>query len=130
MKTICALLICCALAACISLPVDTQRKLNQLEAVGIPETDMPAKSAGAAGALNILPGFGNFYVAIGTNHNEQLALGVVNFLFWPLSVIWAAPQAAIDANTANKLATVRYYFDTEEGKAKFAEASTQHAGSK
>lgn len=39
------------------------------------------KSPGAAAALGILPGGGSFY-------GREYALGVVNLLFWPISICW------------------------------------------
>ena len=50
-----------------------------------------------AGVLNILPGFGNFYLAYGTQQSGQWGIGLFNLLLWPISPIWGIPEAAIDA---------------------------------
>jgi len=39
------------------------------------------KNPGAGAALGILPGGGSFYA-------REPGLGIVNLLFWPLSVLW------------------------------------------
>lgn len=39
------------------------------------------KSPGAGAALGLLPGGGSFY-------GREYGLGVVNLLFWPLSILW------------------------------------------
>jgi len=39
------------------------------------------KNPGAGAALGILPGGGSFYV-------REYGVGVVNLLFWPLSILW------------------------------------------
>jgi hypothetical protein len=74
------------------------------------------KNAAAAGILNLLPGFGNFYLAFGTDQGGQTAIGFVNLLTWPLSAAWGVPQAAIDANTINTQYTVYYYTVDPNGK--------------
>ncbi|WP_231877359.1 hypothetical protein, partial [Oleiphilus sp. HI0043] len=57
---------------------------------------------GLAAALNILPGFGNVYL-------EQWGAFIGNLLLWPVSVVWGAPQAYIDAKTLNKQETLYFY---------------------
>lgn len=72
----------------------------RLEATGLEKiTD---KDPALAGTLNLLPGVGNAYLG-------QWGAFVGNLLFWPLSVVWGIPQAAIDAGTINKLDTLNYY---------------------
>lgn len=39
------------------------------------------KDPGTGAVLGILPGFGSFYA-------RKPGLGIINFLFWPLSVLW------------------------------------------
>ena len=73
----------------------------------------------AAGALNILPGFGNFYL-------EQYGLFVVNLLFWPVSAAWGIPQAAIDANTINKKETL-YFYNKGPGKERLEAAEQKES---
>jgi hypothetical protein len=116
-----AILSLLALAACIPLRHSARVQLVELRDVGIGATEQAVTSPALAGALNILPGFGNFYLAASADEGGQWAVGFLNLLTWPWSVVWGIPQAAIDANTANKLATVDYYFHTKRGKAEMAE---------
>ena len=70
-----------------------------------------------AGLLNILPGIGNLYLAIGDgNEPIQGVYCVLNLLLWPSSIIWGAPQAAIDAHTLNKREMLYYYHYDKDGK--------------
>ena len=67
-------------------------------------------SALAAGLLNILPGFGNFYLAMGDGaDSNHYVFGFANLLLWPLSIIWAVPEGAIDAQTLNQRELLYYY---------------------
>jgi len=66
------------------------------------------KHPAVAGALNLLPGVGNFYLASGTEETDQWLYGFLNLLCWPASVVWGVPAAVIDANTINKKETVWY----------------------
>ncbi len=92
---------------------------RQIEDVGL-DVDMgKVKDPAAAGCLNILPGIGNFYLATGTDQGSQVLYGVLNLLSWPLSIVWGIPQAAIDAETINKLETVYYYRFDPAGQAAF-----------
>ena len=117
-STVCVL----ALAGCTSLSRHEQNQLKQLEAHGI-TIDTPAgqfeppAQPGAAAFLNILPGVGNFYLASGRAAQSEHALyGVMNLLFWPLSIIWGMPEAAIDANNINKREMIYYYTYDKQGK--------------
>lgn len=114
---------------CITLSRMDQEKLQELRSVGISETEVQKKNPGAAGVLNILPGFGNFYLAIGTNESEQWLVGFLNLLTWPFSVVWGIPQGAIDATNINKKETLYYYTYDKNGKAelqkRIAESNTQ-----
>jgi hypothetical protein len=110
-------LCCMGLTGCISLSQTEKTKLAELQAQGIRVPEETTKHPGAAGALNILPGFGNFYLAIGTNESEQWIVGFMNLLFWPLSILWGIPEAAIDANTINKRETI-YFYEYGPGKEK------------
>ena len=63
-----------------------------------------------AGVLNILPGVGNFYLASGNAaDSSHWIYGFGNLLLWPMSVIWAVPEAVIDANNINKRDMLDYY---------------------
>jgi len=108
-KTAITILSLFLLASCTSLSTLEKTKLAELEAKGIRVPHEEVKNPGAAGALNFLPGFGNFYLAIGTNESEHWAYGFLNLLFWPISIVWSVPEAAIDATTINKRNTVYYY---------------------
>ncbi|MBI1911141.1 MAG: hypothetical protein HYS21_03990 [Deltaproteobacteria bacterium] len=102
-------LLAISLTSCTTLSSLEKTKIAELKAKGVIVPHEELKNPGAAGVLNILPGFGNFYLAIGTNEGEQWMYGVLNLLFWPISIVWAAPEAAIDADSINKRNTVYYY---------------------
>lgn len=86
-----------------------KERYRELQGLGIKATDQQVKSPGAAGALNLLPGCGNFYLAVGTDESDQWLYGFLNLLTWPISPIWAIPEGAIDAGTINKKEVVYYY---------------------
>jgi hypothetical protein len=78
------------------------------EVVAVPST---------AGALNILPGGGDIYLAGGRGANPaNWGAFALDFLFWPVSIVWAIPQAVVTAEEVNKIECVRYYSLTERGK--------------
>ena len=108
MKNILLAVITSALfTACISMsPSDTAR-YQDLKFQGYNEADHRVKNPGVAGALNILPGFGNFYLA--PQDPDQWIVGFCNLFLWPLSVVWGVPQAVSDASTLNKKAFIYYY---------------------
>lgn len=56
------------------------------------------KSPGAAAGLGLLPGFGSFYV-------REYGLGIVNLLFWPLSILWDPVSGYDGAQVINYNAT-------------------------
>jgi len=105
---------------CTTLSRSDQERLNELKSVGISETEVQKKSPGAAGALNILPGFGNFYLAVGTNESDHWLYGFLNLLTWPVSILWGIPEGAIDATNINKKETIYYYTYDKAGKAELA----------
>lgn len=98
---------------CSSLNPAEQQQAMRLQNLGIKEDSLGTKSPAAAGALNLLPGGGNFYLG-------QIGPGIGNLLLWPVSVAWGVPQAIIDANTINKKETVAYYTYNPEGKKEIA----------
>ncbi|MGN0866644.1 MAG: hypothetical protein ACI4SG_03070 [Oligosphaeraceae bacterium] len=111
-----------SLTGCTTMSRADKMHYAQLKAQGI-TIDRPVgnyekpNSAVAAGALNLLPGFGNFYLAVGNGSDSaQAVYGVLNLLFWPISVIWAVPQGAIDATTLNKQELIYYYRFDAAGK--------------
>jgi len=97
-------------SSCTTLSHTERTKLEELKAAGIKIPHEEIKNPGAAGALNILPGFGNFYLAIGDyGDSSHWLYGFLNLLLWPVSIIWAVPEGAIDAQNLNKRHTVYYY---------------------
>lgn len=114
MKELIAVISIALLCSCTHLTHAEQNELHQLKAQGITveksgDFDPPA-SAGAAGALNILPGFGNFYLANGRGADSSHWLyGFLNLLTWPVSIIWGIPEAAVDANRINERELIYYY---------------------
>lgn len=102
------------LSSCVSLSPSDRAQLRDIKAMNLPEQEK--KNPALAGILNLLPGFGNFYLAIGTDQGGQASIGVVNLLLWPISSVWAVPEAAIDANTINTQYTVYYYTVDPNGK--------------
>lgn len=112
-----SLILFALLCGCVAMRPADQAALRELEEYGISKEDQAIKNPGLAGALNILPGFGNFYLAIGTEESSQWAIGFLNLLAWPVSVVWGIPEAAIDASTINKKETLYYYQHTDKGRA-------------
>lgn len=124
MKTMLALLVCvvvCLAGGCLSLSRGERDDYYMLRQYDLPLSDHYVKKPALAGALNLLPGAGNVYLAIGTDETVMWPLagvGVVSWLVWPLSALVAIPEAAIDAVTINKRAAIYYFMRTDEGKAK------------
>ena len=114
MKKLTALVGIVLLCSCTHLTKQEQDELHQLKAQGITveksgDFEAPT-SAGAAGALNLLPGFGNFYLANGRGADSSHWLyGFLNLLTWPISIIWGVPEAVVDANRINERELIYYY---------------------
>lgn len=111
---------CLALASCTGLTATEYAQLQDLQKKGItvdhPKTDWekPA-NAGVAGALNILPGMGNFYLGFGDGAERmQILYGIGNFLTWPYSIIWGVPSAFSSARRINEIDLVHYYDEREQ----------------
>ena len=104
-----ALLVCLSLVACSSLSSTEKHRLRELKSEGVRIPRETVKHPAIAGGLNLLPGFGNFYLAIGTEETEHWLYGFLNLLLWPASIIWAVPEGIIDANNINKRETIYYY---------------------
>lgn len=124
------LLIIIFISGCTHLNLQERSQLQQLKSQGI-TIDTPGKNweapanPAAAGALNILPGFGNFYLASGNGGDSSFYLyGFLNLLTWPISIIWGIPEAVIDAGTINKRELIYYYTFTPQGK---LEANLPHS---
>lgn len=109
------------ICGCTTLSRHEEIMLRQLEKEGITPSQAseyfkrPA-NPWTAGLLNLLPGIGNFYLGAGDGARYvQLPVGVVNLLFWPISVVWGVPQAAVDANLINAQELVAFYEYDEIG---------------
>ena len=116
------LLSMCLLSGCASLSYVEETALKSLSAEGItPDKpaggfENPANPVGA-GALNLLPGVGNFYLATGNGADkDQFLYGFLNLATWPLSITWGIPQSGIDAITINEKEFVHFYMYNPNGK--------------
>lgn len=110
------------LSACTGLTNQEQNTLRSLKSQGITvdkpvgNWERPANPVGA-GALNILPGVGNFYLAAGNSgEGTHYLYGFLNLLTWPISVIWGIPEASIDANRINERELIYFYTFDDAGK--------------
>ena len=84
------------LAGCTTMSRSDKAMLRELEGYGISPTEQELKHPALAGGLNLLPGFGNFYLGIGTDESEQWLYGALNLLLWPASILWGIPEAVIN----------------------------------
>jgi hypothetical protein len=123
--TICAIVF----TSCTTLSRQENNQLRELQAQGVTvdrpvgNYEKPASSV-AAGALNLLPGFGNFYLGTGNAaESSHVLYGVLNLLTWPLSILWAVPEAVIDADNINKREMLYYYSYDENGKQELKKAN-------
>ncbi len=120
-KTAC-LILCFLVTGCTHLTNRESLQIRQLQDQGVtvrhPIGDFkPPASPVVAAMLNILPGIGNFYLALGKGAApKQAYCGAFNLVLWPFSILWGVPQAAIDANTINKREMLYYYRYTIEGR--------------
>lgn len=123
--TICAVVF----TSCTTLSRQESNQLRELQAQGV-TVDRPVgnyekpASGVVAGALNLLPGFGNFYLGTGNAaESSHVLYGVLNLLTWPLSILWAVPEAVIDADNINKREMLYYYSYDETGKQELKKAN-------
>lgn len=119
-KTLALLLTLTIMGGCVGMRPSDREGLREMESYGISKNEQAIKNPGLAGALNILPGFGNFYLASGTDESSQWAIGFLNLLTWPISVVWGVPQAAIDASTINEKETFHFYKHSVQGQEEYA----------
>lgn len=110
------------LSSCTTLTRQEHMQLRELQAQGV-TVDKPVGnfekpvSGVTAGALNLLPGIGNFYLGTGNAaESSHVLYGVLNLLTWPLSILWGVPEAVIDADNINKREMLYYYTYDEQGK--------------
>ena len=115
-----------SLAGCVPVSYMEQQTLDEIERYGVEQQAKRKKSKPTAALLNLLPGIGCFYLATGTDQKQLVAIGIVDLLLWPSSVLWGIPQAAVDAGNINKKATAKYYMDTAAGKAELQELRARH----
>jgi hypothetical protein len=125
-KTIilCTIVILCS---CSALSRKEQEELHRLKAVGItvesPQTEdwkRPANPA-LAGGLNVFPGFGNLYLATGdAPHRMHYLYGALNFITWPISIIWGVPAGVIDARSINQRDLIQFYRYNEDAQRNLA----------
>lgn len=127
-KTLAVVATALTLANCTSLTRQEQTELHLLKGQGVTidkpvgSWEKPASAAGA-GALNLLPGFGNFYLASGNaGDSSHYLYGFLNLLAWPISILWGVPEAAIDANKINEREMLYYYKFDNQGKKEAAKA--------
>ena len=106
---------CVGLSACTFLTAEERHQVKYLQSKGITvanpqsEWEKPASPI-LAGFLNVLPGMGNFYLALGDGADRmQFIYGAFNLFMWPWSVVWGIPEAAIDATTINKRELIYHY---------------------
>ena len=114
-KLLLTTLVALSLSGCTTLTHQEKSTLRGLKAHGI-TVEKPAglweapASPAAAGVLNLLPGFGNFYLASGNGaDSSQYLYGFLNLITWPISVLWGIPEAAVDANRINERELIYYY---------------------
>lgn len=116
MKKFLLLFLVMFMCGCTHLTAAERQQKMELKARGI-TVDHPRDNwekpanGGAAGALNLLPGFGNFYLAAGNGGDSSHWLyGTLNLLCWPISILWGVPEAAIDANVINERELIYHYY--------------------
>ncbi|MCQ2741453.1 MAG: hypothetical protein MJ210_05000 [Alphaproteobacteria bacterium] len=116
------------LCSCTTLSRQEQLQLQRLKGQGV-TVDKPVGSwerpenPASAGLLNILPGFGNFYLAAGNGGDGSHYLyGTLNLLTWPISILWGIPEAVVDANRINEREMIYYYRFDSQGKKEIEKA--------
>lgn len=115
-KTILVILLC-SLFSCTHLTNKEQAELRQLKNYGIKENDHQVADPVLAGGLNLLPGFGNFYLASGNGaDSNHWIYGVLNLATWPASILWGVPEGFVDASEINRRELIYYYTFDEQGK--------------
>lgn len=117
-RAIVCLMIVLTLGGCVSLSAQDEKTAQELKSYGLKQSWTQPKNVFLAGLLNVLPFAGNLYLSAGKDgDSDQVAYGVLNFFFiYPISILWAVPQAAIDAHTLNKKAFVDYYSFDKAGQ--------------
>jgi len=116
MKKVLWILLVISICSCTHLTAAERQQKMELKARGITidhprdNWEKPA-NGGAAGALNLLPGIGNFYLAAGNGGDSSHWLyGAINLLLWPISILWGVPEAAVDAKVINERELIYHYY--------------------
>ena len=95
-RLVLALGLAVACTGCASgLNTHQKAELRHYEAQGLAVQE---KHPGTGAALGLLPGGGSFY-------GREYGLGVVNLLFWPLSILWDPVSGHDAAESINYTAT-------------------------
>jgi len=95
-RILAALALVVGLAGCATpLNMGQKQELRGYQAKGLAVEE---KNPGAAAALGLLPGGGSFYTG-------NIGPGVVNLLFWPLSILWDPISGYDGALTTNYYAS-------------------------
>ncbi len=113
-------------SSCTTLSRGEKEKLAELRSLGVREHET-VKHPAVAGALNLLPGCGNFYLAVGADEGDHWLYGFLNLLTWPLSIFWGVPEAAIDASNINDRQMIYYFMYDPAGKAEFEALKAHHS---
>jgi hypothetical protein len=122
-------LVACAVSCgCSSLSRSERSAYREIEELGLDTRANEIKTPALAGVLNILPGIGNFYLAVGEGEGSHWLYGVLNLLTWPISILWGVPEAVIDAGNINKRETIFYYQTNPTGRRKYDEAQARSRG--
>jgi hypothetical protein len=98
-----------ASTGCVTMSEAQKNKLHEIRGYGLKDDEIKQKDGTTAGLLNILPGVGNFYLAVGSDEHSQWLFGVGNLLLWPISIAWGVPEGFADAKIMNQKATIDYY---------------------
>ena len=114
------------LVGCAGVDTHEKHAYRELEALGAP-CEKVADPAAAA-ILNVLPGFGDLYLAAGNGANgANWGAFVLDLLMWPVSPVWAVPQGAITAGQVNKKECVAFYEYTSTGRAELTRIKQKHS---
>lgn len=119
------------LFSCTHLTNKEQAELRELKNYGIKENDYQVANPALAGGLNLLPGFGNFYLASGNGaDSNHWVFGALNLLTWPFSILWGVPEGFVDANSINKRELIYYYTFDNQGKLELEKIKKENSNKK
>jgi len=117
-QSLAAVVLCAALAGCLSLTDREERRLAEVQSFGLEADSVQIKDPVTACWWNLAGGLGNFYLAWDTEQfagTDMWIAGVTNVLMWPASPLWSMREAYVDAQRLNTKATLDYYYHTSEG---------------